>query len=194
MQKILVIGSTGKVGQALIHELTQAGEQVRAATRKPATLTPSANIEPTFFDYTDPSTFESALAGVSRIFLMEPQPPLDGTPQQFMIPLVEAAANNKCKIVLMSSASAEFDDTEPLQQVEAAIKATGRPFVILRPNWFMDNFHTMLLEPILQAGIIPAPAGTSSSAFIDSRDIAAAAAAASFEVAESAGSCTRYGR
>lgn len=79
---------------------------------------------------------------------------------------------------MMSSASADFDDSEPLLHVEAAIKATGRPFVILRPNWFMDNFHTMWLEPILQAGIIPVPAGTSRSAFIDSRDIAAAAAAA----------------
>src|SRR6202011_2859909 len=141
----------------------QAGEQVRAAIRNPASLTPSANVEPTFFDYTDPSTFESALVGVNRVFLMEPQPPLDGPSQQFMIPLVEAAAKNKCKIVLMSSASAEFDDAEPLLHVEAAIKATGRPFVILRPNWFMDNFHTIWLDPILQAGIIPVPAGTSSS-------------------------------
>jgi uncharacterized protein YbjT (DUF2867 family) len=178
MQKILVIGSTGKVGHALVQQLAQAGEHVRAATRNPVGITPSAGVEPTLFDYTDLSTFEPALTGVNRIFLMEPQPPLEGPAPQFMLPLVEAAARNQCKIVLMSSASAEFDQYEPLLEVEAAVKSTGRPFVILRPNWFMDNFHTMWLEPIVGAGIIPVPADGSCSAFIDSRDVAACAAAA----------------
>jgi len=178
MQKILVIGSTGKVGQALVQELARAGEHVRAATRNPSGLTPSAGLEPILFDYTNPDTFEAVLDGVNRVFIMEPQPPVDGGAHEFMVQLVEAAVHNKCKIVLMSSASSEFDDSEPLLKVEAAIKASNRPFGILRPNWFMDNFHTLWLESILHAGIVPVPAGTSRSAFVDSRDVASCAAVA----------------
>ncbi len=178
MQKILVIGSTGKVGRELVQQLARAGEQVRAATRHPEAITPSWQVEPVAFDYTNPATFAAALEGADRVFMMEPQPPLDGPSHQYMIPLVEAVAHRGAKIVLMSSASVEFDTQEPLLEVEAAVKATGQPYVILRPNWFMDNFHTMWLEPILAAGVIPAPAGDSLTAFIDARDVASAAAAA----------------
>jgi len=165
------------VGHALIEELTRAGEYVRAATRNPSGFTVSTGVEPVLFDYTDPSTFEAALEGVDRVFLMEPQPPL-GAAHKIMIPFVEAAARGMHKIVMMSSLSVEFDTQEPLREVESALKRSGAPFVILRPNWFMDNFHTLWLEPMKQAGIIPLPAADSRSAFIDSRDIAAAAAAA----------------
>ncbi|HYP13821.1 MAG TPA: hypothetical protein VEQ63_07845, partial [Bryobacteraceae bacterium] len=51
-------------------------------------------------------------------------------------------------------------------------------FVILRPNWFMDNFHTIWLAPIQEAGILPLPAAEGRASFIDSRDVAACAAAA----------------
>jgi uncharacterized protein YbjT (DUF2867 family) len=179
MQKILVIGSTGKVGQSLVQHLVQAGEQVRAATRNPQAVTSHIKgVEPVRFDYTDPSTFAPALEGVDRVFVIEPQPAHDRPSHEFMIPLIEAAARARTKIVLMSSASVDFDTKEPLFHVEEALRATNRPWVILRPNWFMDNFHTMWLEPILAEGIVPAPAAEGATSFIDTRDVAAAAAGA----------------
>jgi len=178
MQKILVISSTGKVGSELIPLLANAGEHVRAATRNPASLTASSNIEPVRFDFEDRSTFAPALAGVDRVFLIEPQPPLAGPSEQFMIPFVEAVAEARAKIVFLSSASVDFDSNDPLLKVEKAITASGGPYVILRSNWFMDNFHTLWLGPILEAGIIPVPAADSRISFIDTRDIAAAATAA----------------
>jgi uncharacterized protein YbjT (DUF2867 family) len=178
MQKILVIGSTGNVGSTLTQQLIASGETVRAATRNPAAYPATAGVEPVPFDYADPSTFEPALEGTDRVFLLEPQPPLNMAPGEFMIPFIEAAARGGRKIVLMSSASVVFDEDEPLLKVEHALKQTHARYVILRPNWFMDNFHTLWLAPILQAGIIPVPAADSLTAFIDARDIAAAAAAA----------------
>jgi uncharacterized protein YbjT (DUF2867 family) len=178
MQKILVLGSTGKVGHALTQQLLQAGEQVRAATRNPDGFVPTPGVEPVLFDYTDPSTFEPALETCNRVFLLEPQPSLPAAPYTFMAPFIEAAGRNRCKIVLMSSASVEFDSNDPLHPVEEAVLRSGRPFVILRPNWFMDNFHTLWLDPIAQASIIPLPAGDSRTSFVDSRDIATAASAA----------------
>lgn len=180
MNKILVVGSTGKVGRALIEELARAGEQVRAATRNPAKMNASDNVEPVLFDYADPATFATALEGSNRVFLMAPQEPSDIAPDEFMLPFLEAAAQGKRKVVLMSSLSAEFDASfeEPLRQVELALKRSGLPFVILQPNWFMDNFHTLWLPPIKEAGVMPLPAADSRCSFVDSRDVAASAAAA----------------
>lgn len=178
MHKLLVLGSTGKVGHALTQHLLQAREQVRAATRNPDGFVPSPGVEPVLFDYTDPSTFEPALQTCNRVFLLEPQPSLPAPLHTFMAPFIEAASRSRCKIVLMSSASVEFDSNDPLRPVEDAVIGSGRPFVILRPNWFMDNFHTLWRDPIAQASIIPLPAGDSRTSFVDSRDVGAAASAA----------------
>ncbi len=62
--------------------------------------------------------------------------------------------------------------------MELFLERSGAPFVILRPNWFMDNFHTSWLPPIQQAGVIPLPAAEARTSLIDSRDIGASAAAA----------------
>jgi uncharacterized protein YbjT (DUF2867 family) len=175
MNKTLVIGSTGNVGRALIDELIGAGETVRAATRNPSHLKERAGVEPVQFDYADPSTFEAALDGTDRVFLIGPPDP---TPHKLTIPFVEAATRQKRKLVLMTAMGTELDDSGSLRQVELALERSGAPFVILRPNWFMDNFHTVWLAPIEQAGLIPLPAAEAKTSLIDARDIAASAAAA----------------
>jgi uncharacterized protein YbjT (DUF2867 family) len=178
MKEILITGSSGKVGSAVVRELAPAGETVRAATRNAASVTVTAGVEPVHFDYTDTSTFANALAGADRVFLLEPQPPLGIAADRLMIPLVKVAADARCKIVLLSSASVAYDDSEPLRAVELAVERSGRPFVILRANWFMDNFHTLWRDPIREAGLLPLPAGEAKSAFIDTRDVGAAVAVA----------------
>lgn len=175
MKQILVIGSTGNVGRNLVKELAQSGEQVRAAMRVPDRGKVPAGVEPVKFDYRDPGTFGATLEGVDRVFVMGPPEP---APHKVMIPFIEAAARGGRKIVLMSVMGAELDDQASLRQAELAVEAFGAPFVALRPNWFMDNFHTFWIDPILQAGVIPLPAADGRTSFVDARDIAAAAAAA----------------
>lgn len=178
MQKILVLGSTGKVGHVLTRDLLQAGETVRAATRQPSRFPATPGAEPVYFDYTDPATYEVALEGCNRVFFLEPQPFLPAAPDTYMVPFVKTASRSNCKIVMISSGSVAFISDDPLRSVEEAVQQSGSPYVILRPNWFMDNFHTMWIEPILQASVLPLPAGDARSAFVDSRDVAATAAAA----------------
>ena len=175
MTNILVIGSTGNVGRALTEELTRAGERVRAATRNPSQLKASAGVEPVRFDYDDASTFAAALDGTDRVFMIGPPDP---TPHKIMLPFVEEAARDNRKVVLMTAMGTEFDESGSLRQVELALERSGSPFVILRPNWFMDNFHTSWLAPIQQAGVIPLPAADGRTSLIDARDIGASAAAA----------------
>jgi uncharacterized protein YbjT (DUF2867 family) len=173
MSDILVIGSTGNVGRALTEELVRSGETVRAATRNPSQWSARTGIEPVRFDYADPGTF--ALEGVDRVFMIGPPSP---EPHKVMIPFLEAATGGCRKVVLMTAMGTQFDDSGSLRQAELALERSGSPFVILRPNWFMDNFHTSWLAPTQQAGVIPLPAANARTSLIDARDIAASAAVA----------------
>jgi len=63
-----------------------------------------------------------------------------------------------------------------LRKAERHLETSGLPYNILRPNWFMQNFHTFWLQGIVTQGKILLPVGTAKGSFIDVRDIAAAAA------------------
>ncbi|MGK3966066.1 SDR family oxidoreductase [Sorangium sp. So ce118] len=176
-KKILVLASTGTVGKLLVEQLTEAGEQVRAGSRDPAKVAPARGVEAVRFDFRDRSTFAGALEGVDRVFLLSPSGELSH--YDLLIPFVETAlSGGQRKLVLMTASGVEYDDRVPLRQVELFIERSGAPYVILRPTWFLDNFHTFWRSPIVHAGVLPIPAGDSRTAFIDARDIAASAVAA----------------
>ena len=176
MSQILVIGSTSNAGRALVETLSGTGEGVRAATRKPDAMETRSGGEPVRFAYQEPDTFEGALQGVDRAFVIAPPVP---EPHSEMIPFLERAADDgRRKIVLMTAMGTEHDPDGSLRKVETALESSGAPYVILRPNWFMDNFHASWVTPIREAGVIPLPAADSRTSLIDARDIADCAAAA----------------
>ena len=174
MKKALVTGSTGKVGSVVVETLADAGVPVAAATRSPQNVPARYGVKAVRFDYADAATYQAVLAGVDRVFLMEPQPPV-GSADTTMIPFVQAAIAHGCKVVLLSSASVSFQQ-EPLAAVEEAVRG-AKEYVILRANWFMDNFHTWWAEGIKYGHVLPLPAGDARTPFVDARDVGAAAAA-----------------
>jgi uncharacterized protein YbjT (DUF2867 family) len=174
---ILVTTGTGTVGQALVEQLAGAGELVRAGSRAPERIAAAAGVQPIRFDFRDPATYGPALDGVDRVFVLVPTG--ESAPLELALPFLEAATADKArKVVLMTADGVQYSDEIPYRQLELFVERSGAPFVLLRPNWFMDNFHTYWYAPITQAGVIPVPAADARTAFIDSRDIAAAAAAA----------------
>lgn len=170
--KILVLGATGNVGTPLVKALVAKGEAVKAASRSGK---PVEGAEGVVFDIADPATFAAAFEGVNRVYLMLPAGHVKVT--ELLLPVVEAAVSGGVKIVFQSVFGVEADDSIPYRQVEIAIEKSGVPYVILRPNWFADNFHTYW-KAGLDHGQIAVPAGEGKSSFIDVRDIAASAAAA----------------
>lgn len=170
--KILVLGANGTVGSKVVRALIERGETVKAATRK---ATPIDGAEAVAFDYQDPSTFCPALDGVDRIFVLTPSGHLD--PVRLLTPIITAAGARGIKIVLMSVIGVDADDSIPYRQVELLLEKTAAPFVILRPNWFCDNFQNYWIEGI-RHGAIAVPAADGKTSFIDARDIAESAAAA----------------
>jgi len=170
--KILVLGATGGIGRSLVSSLVARGEQVKAASRQGTAI---AGAEAVRFDLTDPSGLPAALDGVDRAFVMVPTGYLQV--ESLLAPVIAAAAERRVKLVLQTVFGVDADDSIPYRKVELAVIASGLPHVILRPNWFADNFHTFWRAGVL-AGTIAVPAGTGRSSFIDTRDIAASAAAA----------------
>ncbi|MFB7371665.1 NAD(P)H-binding protein [Streptomyces sp. NPDC056222] len=66
---VLVTGSRGRVGSALLELLHGAGIKARAASKNPADLSPPDGIDTVRCDLSDPADFEAALDGVDSVFL-----------------------------------------------------------------------------------------------------------------------------
>ncbi|GHG84310.1 NAD(P)H-binding protein [Comamonas sp. JC664] len=160
------------MGSLLVPHLVKQGHQVRALSRK-ATALPSA--EAVRFDYTQPEQLPAVLEGVTAAYLIMPADSVEVL--AYLSPVIRAAAERGVKLVLQSAMGTEAEEASPYRQVELQVERSGVPFVILRPNWFADNFHLMWSQDV-QAGELPLPAGTGRTSFIDARDIAEAAAMA----------------
>jgi uncharacterized protein YbjT (DUF2867 family) len=170
--KLLVLGATGHVGAPLVSALVAGGQKVKAASRQGK---PVDGAEAVRFDYADPSTFETALEGVSRVFVLAPGGTVD--PKPVLMPFLAKAIEHGVGIVLQTVFGVDADDQIPYRQIELFLERSGSPLVILRPNWFADNFHTFWLEGI-RDNVIAVPAADGRTSFIDVRDVAASAAAA----------------
>ena len=171
--KILVIGATGNVGRPLVKALLARGEAVKAASRNGK---PVEGAEGVVFDVADPMTFPHAFEDVDRAFVMLPSGYTEA--KALLLPIIEAAATRGVKVVLQSVLGVDADDSIPYRQAEIALETSGVRWVVLRPNWFTDNFVNYWKPGIDAAGVIAVPAADGKSSFIDARDIADSAAAA----------------
>jgi uncharacterized protein YbjT (DUF2867 family) len=171
--KILVLGATGNVGRPLVKALMGRGEAVKAASRGGKPVDGAEGVE---FDIGDPMTFPGAFEGVDRAFVMLPGGYTEA--KALLLPIIEAAATRGVKVVLLSVLGADADDSIPYRQAEIALEKSGVKWVVLRPNWFTDNFINYWKPGIDAAGVIAVPAADGKTSFIDARDIADSAAAA----------------
>jgi uncharacterized protein YbjT (DUF2867 family) len=169
---VLVLGAGGNVGRPLVQGLLAAGAAVRAASRSGQAVAGASGVA---FDYAQPATWAAAFDGVDRAYVMLPAGHVQA--KELLQPVVSALAARQVKIVLQSAYGVDADDSIPYRQVELALERSGTPFVILRPNWFADNFHTYWRASVLQ-GRIAVPAGRGRTSFVSARDIAASAVAA----------------
>jgi uncharacterized protein YbjT (DUF2867 family) len=170
---ILVTGSTGKVGQELVRELSKSGASFKVGVRAPG-KTAGAPAVP--FDFDRPETFGPALAGVDGLFLLTS----GGTGRE--IGAVDAAKRAGVKhVVKLSVWGAEgegFVFGREHRAVEKHLEASGLPWTFLRPNGFMQNFVTAHAASIKGQGAFFLCAGDSRYSIIDARDIGAVAAKA----------------
>jgi uncharacterized protein YbjT (DUF2867 family) len=172
---ILVSNANGKVGQEVVRALIAKGEPVRVGARdlaKARAEFPRAEI--VALDFAKPETLGSAVAGARAVFAATPYPVLPAGE----LALIDAAkAAGVPLFVKMGAAGAELNPAGPHAVAEAAVKASGLAYTLLRPTFFMQNYATLSAGSV-RAGVIYEPAADGASSFVDTRDIADVAVAA----------------
>lgn len=170
MSTYLVIGASGNVGAELARLLAEAGHTVRRATSRAPTAPDQVRIDAASGD-----GLAAAMKGADGAFLLAP--PGFAQQDRLLVPMIDAAkAAGVGKVVLMSAMGANADDNVPMRKAELHLEASGLAWNIIRPNWFMQNFHTFWLHGIVAEGAIQLPVGAAKGSFIDVRDIADVAA------------------
>ncbi len=176
---ILVTGATGNVGGEVVRLLRDHGYAVRAAVRDIAAARTHGeqNIEYVALDFAQPATYQFALQGVRKLFLM--RPPAISNTKRFINPLIDAAKQAGVEhIVFLSLQGADKNRFVPHHRIETYLLASGIPWTLLRAGFFMQNLSTTHRAEIRDHSEILVPAGRGTTSFIDVRDIAAVAALA----------------
>jgi uncharacterized protein YbjT (DUF2867 family) len=170
--RVLVMGATGKTGVAVVEALSSRGVEVRAASRHPTAS--RAGVEQVRMDWSDSSSWDSALRGVDGLYLVGPY--AEPGNNKLVRRLLAAAADAQ-RVVHLSIIGADVLPTGiPMAQWEEDIRESGLKWTILRPNWFYQNFEEGFLTPLREQGILELPSGDAPISLIDTFDIGEVAA------------------
>ncbi|WP_300381941.1 SDR family oxidoreductase [Clostridium sp.] len=174
--KVLITGASGNIGRYVVKELLDMGEKVVAATtniQKTNELF-SNNVEAVFFDFTYKNTYDKALEGVDRVFLM--RPPHLGKPED-LYPFIDAMKSHNIELVsFLSLMRVENNTIPPHHKIEKYIEKLEIPYAHVRPGFFMQNLSGIHSVEIKEKNEIFVPAGKSKTSFIDAADIGLATA------------------
>lgn len=174
MSKYLVVGASGSVGSQIVRNLVAQGHAVRGTTHRRDAIGADGAVETAYLDLVSGEGRRTAFTGVDGAFLLVP--PGYADQHRIASPLIaEAKRQQLGKVVLMTAMGANAADT-PFRRAEQELAASGVPYNVIRPNWFMQNFQTFWIRGINEQGKILLPAGSAKTSFIDARDIAAVAA------------------
>lgn len=185
--KILVIGATGTVGSEVLKRLvsTPSDNSIRAAVHSRnradeiSRQYTNKGIEIVDLDYMQPETITNALIDINRLFLQTlPVPDAINICSNI---IREAKKNGVKYIVKLSAMGADSKPGSTILRLhgeeEKIIKESEISYTFLRPPAFMQNFITQFGQTIKTQNAFYAPAGDAKMSFVDTRDIAAIAAA-----------------
>ena len=180
---ILVTGATGNVGGKVLSLLRAGGHKVRALTRDPQRLAfpEEADLEVVAADLGRPGTLAPALDGVQKVFLMS-LGANKATHDAHMVAAARAAgAEHIVQLSTLGVEVAEDPRANPLGHwhriAEEALRDSGVPWTILRPNGFM-SMNLGWAASIKAEGVARGPLADVPEAIVDPRDIAEVAARA----------------
>jgi len=174
--KILVTGAAGTTGSGLVFALRKAGVDVRAFVHNEskAERLKEAGAEIFIGDLDKPETIEPALEGIGKAYFLTWNGPSQAQQGHDFIEVARRVG--KPYIVRHSMWGADSRIIRQGDQVEEELKASGLPWTILKPTFFMQN-TLMAKGTIASDGIIYWDMGDGKLAMIDTRDIVDAAAA-----------------
>ena len=178
---VLVTGATGNIGSRVVKELSKSHINIRAGVHSPDRIEPikDSSAELVEIDFNRRETVPPALKGVEKLFILTPLVP---NMVEIGIQLVEEAKKAGVRYIVRSSALGA--DTEPSitlgewhGAIDKAVVESGIPYTILRPNSFMQNYSNMYARNLKTQSEFYLPLGDGKVSLVDTRDIAAVAAA-----------------
>jgi len=180
-EKILVTGATGNIGSGLIPELTAKGASVRALVRDPSEAQGlgDAGVEVIAGDFDKPETLDAAFSGVDEVFLLTAPNPNQVTQARNGIAAAKRAGRphivRQSARALIETAAALPRVSAQHREIDAELKASGLPYTILRPHYFMQN-TLMAAQTVASDGAMYMPLKEGKFGMIDLRDIVDVAA------------------
>ena len=179
---ILVTGATGQLGRLVIDSLIARGaepQSIVAGARDTARAADLADrgVAVVALDYTQPASITAALDGVDTVLLVSSSE-IGKRAEQHKAVIDAAAASGVSKFVYTSMSKATTSDlilAAEHKATEEAIAAAGLPAVILRNNWYTENYAPDLAFAG-ETGVLAANVGDARVASASRADYADAAA------------------
>lgn len=174
----LISGATGDVGSRVVRQLLERGIRPRVLARSEekarALFADRADIYPG--DLSDPASMRAAMDGADSLFLVNVGPDI---PQRDTAAASIAKEAGVSRIVKLSSMDVEQGLAIGAwhEKGENAIRASGVPFIFVRPSGFMNNLLAWA-QAIRTEGVVRSSTGNGRRPFIHSEDIASVCVAA----------------
>lgn len=173
-----VTGATGQLGRKVVASLLARGPaaEVVALVRDPAKAG-DLGVATRVADYLEPSTLDAAFAGIDTLLLISSNG-MDTRRQEHANVVAAAKRAGVGRIVYTSLLHAQDWNhwfAGDHLETEAAIRASGLPFTILRNGWYWEN-HTVAVPPSLPHGAMIGSAGRGLVSWASRQDFAEAAA------------------
>jgi uncharacterized protein YbjT (DUF2867 family) len=177
---ILITGASGNVGSHVVSALQKRSVPYRTAvfsSAAPASGQARPAHEQVRLDFQDPSTYAPAVKGCNAVFLMRP-PAIADTKHTLNVFIDVARAAGVRQIVFVSVAGARHNPLVPHHAVEMHLRQGPGAWTILQPGFFAQNLGDAYRQDIQVDQRLYVPAGNARVAFLDTRDLADAAALA----------------
>lgn len=176
---ILVTGATGNLGRLVIASLLERGADPQSivAGARDVAKAEDLSVRVAHLDYTDPSSVASALEGIDSVLLISGSEVGQRVSQHKAV--IDAAKDaGVSKFVYTSAPKASTSDlvlAPEHKATEELITDSGLPAVILRNNWYTENYAADVARAA-ETGVLSAGAGDGRVASASRKDFAEAAA------------------
>ena len=176
---IAITGATGQLGRLVIAKLKAKlpASEIVALVRDPAKAA-DLGVTARAADYTKPAQLAEALKGVDKLLLISSSEVGQRATQHQNV--IDAAKQAGVKLIAYTSIL--HADSTPLglavehRATEAALKAAGIPYVLLRNGWYTENYTAAIAGAVPNGGIVGA-AGDGKISAASRADYAEAAVA-----------------
>lgn len=174
---LLFIGASGLIGSFVTPALIKAGFSVSTGGRRGLAVGGASGIA---VDLSDFNSLAQAMQGVATLALVLPDAP---DMESLGLNAVNAGkAAGVRRLLWFSSFGAKRDNQARFSRrhpvIDDAVRSSGIPYTILRPNFLMQNFTFFYRDIIRTTGTIFLPLGDARVSHLDLCDLAEAAGAA----------------